>query len=995
VNDPRNTGSGWRARVGRKLNGLAHDQPPARGHRLLGRTRAYLAAKPPLQRYSLVALWGCAALLALLLAYVLVLIPLTPGIGDLKQARAARATVILSADGKQLADFEQGAQERIPLDHVSPNVVAALVATEDQRFYSHHGIDFKRSAAAVYYSLRGRSQGGSTITQQLARNMFPEEIGRARTLSRKVKEIITAIKIETQFSKKEILEAYLNTVPFLYNTFGIEMAARTYFDKSAARLDMAEAATLVGMLKGTNYYNPVTNPRRSLERRNVVLAQMRKHGIIDDRRYKALLKRPLRVRFTRPSDRGEGDTHFTTQVKRWLIQWADENEYNLRLDGLVVHTTLDSDLQQAAQQAVAREGELLQRVADAEWARADGAVGAEALESAPRAAAPFDYFWRSRAELVNTFVRETPEYRSALSEGASEAAALKRLRADRAFMAELKRRKTRLEAGLVAIDPLTGEVKAWIGSRDYRKDQFDHVAQAARQPGSTFKPIVYGAALERGIPPDRPYRDEVMTIKSVDGSTWRPTNMGGSSGAIMTLSDGLVYSKNTITAQVMQEVGVGSIVQLARDLGIRTSRLAPVPSLALGTSPVTLLEMTSAYATIASQGQYRPPVYIRRITNQAGETVAEFTPPAPQRAMSAESAATLIDILRGVISRGTGTTIRSRFEIDADVAGKTGTTQRNTDGWFIMMHPSLVVGSWVGFNDNRVTMRSNYWGQGGHNALLLVGDFFRTAVDRGRIDVDALFPLAHKPVQLEVSQPVDEYYDDPGYVEAEIESIDGYGSLPPDRPQEDMLEVEAELPAPPPVPATPPAGSGPAYPSYPAYPMAAQPPAALPSAPVPAAPSQVPSAPPVLPESRRGAVAVPSYPATTAVEPFEAGSGATSVGRSSGGTIGMSGSGRTEETQRERLQGGELARDGTETDPPAARPAGMRASEVIERGVGALPPPNVALPPSPAPPSSAPPPPAASSPAVPSPAAPPPAAPPAPEAGARAEDVLRSAPVED
>ncbi|MDQ2987637.1 MAG: transglycosylase domain-containing protein, partial [Pseudomonadota bacterium] len=230
--------------------------------------------KPPLQRAALVALWGFAALIALLLVYVLILIPVTPGIKDLKQARAARATTIVSADGKEMASFDQGLQERVKLAQISPNVTAALVATEDKRFFQHHGIDFKRTAGAILYSIKGDAQGGSTITQQLARNMFPEEIGRSRNLNRKLKELITALKIEATYSKTEILEAYLNTVPFLYNTFGIEMAARTYFDKPAAQLDILESATLVGMLKGTNYYNPVTNPERSVERRNVVLGQM-------------------------------------------------------------------------------------------------------------------------------------------------------------------------------------------------------------------------------------------------------------------------------------------------------------------------------------------------------------------------------------------------------------------------------------------------------------------------------------------------------------------------------------------------------------------------------------------------------------------------------------------------------------------------------------------------------------------------------------------------
>ncbi|UUZ48336.1 transglycosylase domain-containing protein [Massilia sp. B-10] len=244
--------------------------------------RAYLMARPPWKRAALLVLWGGAALAASLVLYILILIPLTPGIKDLKQARAAKASAILSADGNQLATFEEGLHERVKLDQISPFVLQALIATEDHRFYDHSGIDYRRTLSSVAHTLGGDPQGGSTITQQLARNMFPEEIGRSRSINRKLKEMITAVKIEATYSKTEILETYLNTVPFLYNTFGIETAAQTYFDKPTAKLDILEAATLVGMLKGTSYYNPVSRPERSVERRNVVLGQMLKHGIIDE-----------------------------------------------------------------------------------------------------------------------------------------------------------------------------------------------------------------------------------------------------------------------------------------------------------------------------------------------------------------------------------------------------------------------------------------------------------------------------------------------------------------------------------------------------------------------------------------------------------------------------------------------------------------------------------------------------------------------------------------
>jgi penicillin-binding protein 1A len=719
----------------------------ARARARYEQVRAGLMARPPLQRWLLIGLWSLLALIVVFGIYVAMLFPLTPGIEDVKQAGAARPTVVLSSDGRELASFEQGLQEKVKLSQISPHVITALIATEDHRFYEHHGVDFTRIGGAMLANLKGDAQGGSTITQQLARNMFREEIGSRRNLNRKLKELITAFKIENTYSKTEILEAYLNTVPFLYNTFGIEMAARTYFDKPAAQLSETEAATLVGMLKGTAYYNPVTNPERSKARRNVVLGQMLKAGAFDEKRYEQLVKRPLRVRFTRQAERTGKDDHFTAYVRKWLVEWADKNDVNLQQDGLVVQTTLDYELQQAAQRAVERQADALQAIADVDWAHSWplNSTSPQTYADMHDEVTPFEYYWQSHGELLDAFVRESGDYKRAVEGGEEPAAALKRLKADRDFMRQLKTGKSHLEAGFVAMDPTTGEVKAWVGSRNFQREQFDHVYQAARQPGSTFKPIVYAAALERGLTPDHPYLDAVTTIRDPNGTTWRPTDNTGTTGRRMTMRDGLVFSKNTITAQVMQDVGVKPIVKLAQDLGVRSSRLSAVPSIALGTSPVTLLEMVSAYSTIAAQGEYRRPVFVRKITDRDGNVIADFATQTPQRVLSEASAVTLIDMMRGVINRGTGTAVRSRFGIGGDVAGKTGTTQNNADGWFIMMHPNLVAGAWVGFNDNRVTMRSNYWGQGGHSAILLVGDFFKTALDSGKIAQDAQFPGFRKP----------------------------------------------------------------------------------------------------------------------------------------------------------------------------------------------------------------------------------------------------------
>ncbi len=720
----------------------------------------------------------------LVLAYIGFLIVSMPTIGDLRQARVAQPTQILASDGKLLDSFAQQQRERVTLEQISPYVIEALIATEDHRFYQHHGVDFRGTAAAIVHTARGDTQGGSTITQQLARNLFPDEIGRSRNLNRKVKEILTAFNIERTYSKREILETYLNTVPFLYNVFGIELAARTYFDKSAAELNLLESATLVGMLKGTSYYNPVVNPERAVKRRNVVLGQMVKRGKLTEAEFKKLQRKPLRVHFSRQVGPGGSAGHFAAWTRKWLIDWADRNDYDLYADGLTVQTTLDSSLQEAATQAVTRQLAALQNIADVEW----GVNSAGLISGSPATYAqmrqriePFKYFWKAHPELADAFIRDTPEYKKALEGGQSEPQALAALKADRDFIARLHAAKTRLETGFVALDPTSGEIRAWVGSRDFQRDQFDHVAQAERQPGSTFKPIVYGAALEKGFSPERTYQDAPMKIVAADGTVWQPTDMSGSSGGPMSLRQGLIYSKNTITAQVMQDVGLPAIISLARALGVNRSKLESVPSLVLGTSPVTLLEMVSAYATLADQGQYRQPVFIRSITDRKGRVLAQFSS-QPKRAMSAPAAIELTDIMRGVISLGTGSAVRARFGLQADLAGKTGTTQNNTDGWFILMHPNLVAGSWVGFNDARITMRSSYWGQGGHNAGLVVGDFFRGALKGKLIDAKARFASPPKAAPAPLETMPEEWIDPPEQVAADAvdASPDNPGPSVPD-----------------------------------------------------------------------------------------------------------------------------------------------------------------------------------------------------------------------
>ncbi|SDE19523.1 penicillin-binding protein 1A [Paraburkholderia lycopersici] len=687
--------------------------------------RALRHLRHPTRRGVFIAI---GALPALVLLYVLVLIPFTPSIGDIRKARVDEPAQILSADGKLLAEFKPSNREWVPLSQISPHMVDALISTEDHRFYEHHGIDFKRTAGAALHTFSGGRQGGSTITQQLARNLYPDEIGRAPTLTRKIKEAITAFKIEAVYSKQQILETYLNTVPFLYNAYGIEMAARTYFGVSADQLDILQAATLTGMLKGNAYYNPVINPERALARRNTVLGQMVKYGKLSPAQYAALSKKPLRLDFERQTEPPGPAPHFALQLRKWLIAWADRNDYNIYSDGLVVRTTIDSRLQQMATTALRQHANQLQGIANSTWSGRNGCTASN--------------------DLFATFMRETPDYKSARDAGASDADALKHLAADRDFMRNLCKDKTEVQAGFLAIDPRNGQIRAWVGSRDFTDEPFDHVQQARRQPGSTFKPFVYGAAYAAGAKPGDTFIDQPVEIPLAGGEIWKPTDDVPPSNRPMTLRDAIAFSRNRITAQLMQTVGPDKVARLARAMGVRDSQLDPVPSLALGTSPVTLKEMVSAYSTIANDGVYLEPRMVTSIEDRKGNVLAQFANASPERALSAEADRTLLDTMRDVVNRGTGAAIRSRFGIRGDVAGKTGTTQGNTDGWFILMSPQLVGGAWVGFDDGRVTL-DDYWGQGAHSALPIVGDVFQRAFRSRLVDPRARFDTEVTPGAFE------------------------------------------------------------------------------------------------------------------------------------------------------------------------------------------------------------------------------------------------------
>ena len=687
-----------------------------------------------------------------------------PSLEQLENPKNLLATVVYTADGEELARYyEDENRTWVPLDSISQHVIHALIATEDRDFYNHWGVHMRRTLQAPFLSLAGKTQGGSTVTQQLARNLYNEQVNFQvgdRSVIRKIKEILTAIRIERIYTKDEILEAYLNTVPFRYNAYGIEAAAQTYFNETASELQPEQAAVLVGMLAANTYYDPKRNPENSQRRRNVVLRNMVNEGFLDESYYQGVRDEPIALEFKPYSHEDNLAPHFAEFLRQWFKAWCEDHGYDPYSDGLVIHTTIDSRMQAIATEALREQAEGLQAVVDVEWGSPAGVGLSTTPDAYVRRASQDGYdrfgtWWSRNTGIVNEYIRGTGAFARLRDRGVETDAAVAQLREDADFMDSLKTVKTRLESGLLVMEPQTGTVLAWVGGRDFVADKYDHVGLARRQPGSTFKPFAYVAAFDNGYSPNYYVLDAPF---SWDG--WRPQNSGGgSSGGYVTLRSALANSRNIPTARVTKMVGAAEVARYAQRLGVR-SPLDLTPndpndeptypnSIGLGVTDVTLLEMVTAYSTLANYGTYHEPTFVSRIEDRYGNVVAEFEP-AGREVIGPSTAYTTVDVLKDVVRSGTAVGLRSRFDIGGiELAGKTGTTQNSgqgsggSDGWFMGLNPDLVVGAWVGFNDRRITFRSSYWGQGAHTGMLIVGEFLEKLQNEGapdlRLDPDRTF----------------------------------------------------------------------------------------------------------------------------------------------------------------------------------------------------------------------------------------------------------------
>ena len=667
-----------------------------------------------------------------------------PDVGQLENPRTNLATQIISVDGQVIGKFYYD-DNRTPLDFrdIPTNLVNALIATEDERYHNHSGIDWKGTLRAIAFL--GKKGGGSTITQQLARQLFVGTRDRhfARAVSQKIKEWIIAIRLERRYTKEEIIAMYLNIYDFGYQADGIESASRIFFNKTPQDLLIEESAVLVGMLKNSSLYNPIRRPQLTQSRRNIVLKQMNKNDFISKKELDSLGHLAINTDFTPQSHIQGLAPYFRSYVQNYVSQWIDENPrsdggyYNLYEDGLRIFTTIDSRLQKKAEDAVEQHMKNLQSHFWKEVRSNPSApfsdIDDHMIDQIIRSSAKRSERWRkmknngiSEKHIWEVFNKPTPMSVFSWS-GETDTIMTP--------MDSIWYYKHFLRASLLSMEPQTGNIKAWVGGIDFKHFKFDQVKQGKRQVGSTFKPFLYATATDQlKLSPCDQYPDSqycIPALKYGNVERWCPKNSSNKYGEIRTLSNGLANSVNSFSARIMDMVGPGPVVQLTQKLGI-TSPIEQVPSIALGTSDMSLYELVGAYSVFANYGIYVEPNVISRIEDKNGRLIYQADLNT-RDVLGEESAYVVLNLLSGVTEYGTGTRLRHSFqennelykrlitgypyEFENEIAGKTGTTQNQSDGWFMGMVPNLVTGVWVGGEDRSIHFKNLTQGQGATMAL--------------------------------------------------------------------------------------------------------------------------------------------------------------------------------------------------------------------------------------------------------------------------------------
>ncbi|NOT76011.1 MAG: penicillin-binding protein [Cyclobacteriaceae bacterium] len=638
------------------------------------------------------------------------------------------ASEVYSADSVLLGQYFIQERSNIRYEDLSPSAINALLATEDVRFYEHGAID-KRSLGRVFVKSllfqQESSGGGSTLTQQLAKNLYPRRSYWVGSLViNKIREMIVASRLEKVYDKNEILTLYLNTISFGENTYGLESASRRFFSRSAKELSIDQSATLIGMLKATNYYNPRLSPERSLHRRNVVLEQMRKYDFITQEALDTLITRPIILDYRSINHHTGLAPYFRDYIREELVTWC--NEYNsthdkplqLYTSGLKIYTTIDSRLQQYAEDAMQNQMTAIQKKFQQQWGKSDPLpIESSIVQNALKKSAHYQSLkaqGHSHDEIISLL--KVPTNMNILTVDGEKEMMMSPIDSIRHYLKFLS-------AGLLAMDPRDGSVRVWIGGTNHEYFQFDHIHESTkRQVGSTFKPIVYAAALEQGMDPCDYISAGKTTYTNMED--WAPKNSGDNYERKYSMGGALAYSVNTVSVRVLEKAGIGNTISLARRMGIK-STLPAVPSIALGTADISMIELVSAYTGFANQGNVVKPYYITSITTHQNEVLESYKASPSTRALSSENAQLILHMLRNAVNEGTSSSLRSQFGLTNDIGGKTGTTQSNTDGWFMAITPKLVIGSWVGADQPLLHFKSTSMGQGARTALPIVGEFLQ------------------------------------------------------------------------------------------------------------------------------------------------------------------------------------------------------------------------------------------------------------------------------
>ena len=678
-----------------------------------------------------------------------------PDLQQLENPKTNLASQIISSDGAVLGKYYFD-DNRTPIgfDEIPTNMVEALIATEDERFYEHSGIDWRGTLRAFVFL--GKRGGASTISQQLARQIFVgvRSRNKIKTILQKAQEWVIAVQLEQRYTKKEILAMYLNKYDFGYQADGIRSAAKIFFNKTPLELKIEESATLVGMLKNSSLYNPIRRPERVKSRRNIVFQQMVRNKLISSEEKDSLVQLPLEITFTPESHREGLATYFRAYLKEFMDAWIDANpkpdgtKHNLYRDGIRIFTTIDSRIQQLAENTVGAHMKNLQR---------------EFFLQNTEELNPTAPFLDLREGEIDTLMERTAyrteRWRKMKLAGFQEEEILASFKKEvpmRVFswkgeidtimtpMDSIRYYKHFLRASLMSMEPQTGHVKAWVGGFNYKHFQYDQVKQGRRQIGSTFKPFLYATAIDQlklspcDSLPDALYCIEPMKHGNLDA--WCPKNSGDKYGRTRTLKNALANSVNTVSARLMDLVGPRPVINLARKMGI-TSYLPAVPSIALGTPDISLFEMVGAYSTFVNQGIYVKPVMITRIEDKNGRALYEVIPET-QDVLSEAAAYVTVNLMQGVTTAGSGARLRHAglektnyvyekvvtgypYIFENSIAGKTGTTQNQSDGWFMGMVPNLATGVWVGGEDRAIHFKEIAFGQGATMALPIWGNYMR------------------------------------------------------------------------------------------------------------------------------------------------------------------------------------------------------------------------------------------------------------------------------